>query len=141
MAGGRQVRVHLVTASLPQAARDLVDRPEYAVVATLEPSGQPHLSVIWVGRDGDDVLFSTLRGRRKTDNLTRNPRCTVLVYPREDPYHYLEIRGTATITDDPEAALIDEMALKYTGKERFGGVRDRRVVVRVTPDHVVQRDN
>jgi PPOX class probable F420-dependent enzyme len=132
--------VRHVTASLPQDARDLLDQPEYAVVATLDPSGQPQLSVVWVGRHEDDVVFSTIRGRRKTDNLIRDPRCTVLVYPRADPYRYLEIRGTATITDDPEAALIDEMALKYTGQERFGGVRDGRVVVRITAQRVLQID-
>ncbi|MBI4940080.1 MAG: PPOX class F420-dependent oxidoreductase [Actinobacteria bacterium] len=127
-----------MSASLPETARDLLDRPEFATVATIEPDGQPHLSVVWVGRDGDDVLFSTLRGRRKTNNLERDGRATVLVYPKDDPYKYLEIRGTATLVDDPDAALIDAMSHKYEGTPWTGGSPgDQRVVVRVTPTKVV----
>lgn len=124
--------------SLPEAARALLDRPEFATVATIEPDGQPHLSVVWVGRDGDDVLFSTLRGRRKATNLERDARATVLVYPADDPYRYLEIRGTATLEDDPDASLIDEMSHKYTGGPWTKVPADvDRVVVRVSPTKVV----
>jgi PPOX class probable F420-dependent enzyme len=127
-----------MSASLPETARDLLDRPEFATVATIEPDGQPHLSVVWVGRDGDDVLFSTLRGRRKTNNLERDGRATVLVYPKDDPYTYLEIRGTVTLVDDPDAALIDAMSHKYAGEPwTHGSPGDQRVVVRVTPAKVV----
>jgi Pyridoxamine 5'-phosphate oxidase len=48
--------------SLPDGAKRLLDSPEFATVATLEPDGRPHLSVVWMGRDGDDILFSTIRG-------------------------------------------------------------------------------
>jgi PPOX class probable F420-dependent enzyme len=127
-----------MTASLPDAARALLDRPEFATVATLEPDGQPHLSVVWVGRDGDDVLFSTLRGRRKTLNLERDPRATLLVYPKDDPYTYLEVRGTVTLVDDPDRALIHEMSHKYEGEPfRDEPDHDHRVVVRLTPSKVV----
>lgn len=121
---------------LPDTARALLDRPEFATVATIEPDGRPHLSVVWVGRDGDDVLFSTVRGRRKTRNLERDPRTTLLVYPKDDPYTYLEIRGTATLVDDPTRSLIDEMSHKYEGKG-WAGAPDERVVVRVSADKVV----
>jgi PPOX class probable F420-dependent enzyme len=124
---------------LPDEAKALLDRPEFATVATLEPSGQPHLSVVWAGRDGDDILFSTVRGRRKTDNLERDPRATILVYPKDNPYSYLEVRGEAELVDDPEAAYIDEMSLKYTGNPKYpwGKPGDQRVTVRVRPQKVV----
>lgn len=121
---------------LPDTARALLDRPEFATVATIEPDGRPHLSVVWVGRDGDDVLFSTVRGRRKTRNLERDPRTTLLVYPKDDPYTYLEIRGTATLEDDPTRALIDAMSHKYEGRA-WTNPPDERVVVRVRADKVV----
>ena len=124
--------------TLPQPARDLLDRPEFATVATIEPDGRPHLSVIWLGRDGDDILFSTVRGRRKTDNLERDPRATVLVYPQDDPYTYLEVRGTATLVDDPQKALIEQMSHKYLDKPYpWHKDTEERVVVRLTPDKVV----
>ena len=128
--------------SLPPAAREVLDAPEFATVATIEPDGQPQLSVVWARRDGDDVLFSTVRGRRKTDNLVRDPRATVLVYPKDAPYSYLEVRGTVTLIDDPTSSLIHELARKYTGAERYtgdDGTDNQRVIVRITPTKVVWR--
>ncbi len=124
-------------AQLPDRARALFDARNHAVVATIDPDGRPQSSVIWVRADGDDVLFSTIKGRRKYANLTADPRVSVLVFDPADPYTYAEVRGTATITDDPGAELIEELAGKYTG--RSFGVRpgEQRVIVRVSPDHVV----
>jgi PPOX class probable F420-dependent enzyme len=123
--------------TLPDEAKKLLDRPEFATVATLEPDGRAHLSVVWVGRDGDDILFSTIRGRRKTGNLERDPRVTVLVYPKDDPYSYLEVRGTAELADDPRKAYIEEMSQKYLSKPYPWHKDDeQRIVVRVRPDKV-----
>src|SRR3954469_8105363 len=124
--------------TLPDRATTLLDSPEFATVATLEPDGRPHLSVVWIGRDGDEVLFSTTRGRRKTLNLERDPRITILVYPKDDPYSYLEGRGTAELVDDPQKAYIEEMSQKYLGKAYpWHSDDERRVVVRVRADKVV----
>jgi PPOX class probable F420-dependent enzyme len=130
----------LVRASaLPEAGVALVDAPEFATLATVEPDGHPQLSVIWITRDGGDVLFSTVKGRRKAANLERDPRATLLVYPGDRPYSYLEVRGTVTFTDDPDGSLIHELARKYTGAERWE--KDEpgtpRVIGRLTPDRVV----
>jgi len=123
---------------LTDEAKALLDTPEFATVATIDPDGQPQLSVIWLGRDGDDVLFSTIKGRRKTLNLQRDPRATVLIFPKDDPYKYLEIRGTVTLTDDPKAAYIDEMSHKYLGKDYpWHNPAEERIIVRVSPTNVV----
>ena len=124
--------------TLPEPARALLDRPEHATIASIEPSGQPQLSVVWVKRDGDDVLFSTVRGRYKTDNLERDPRATLLVFPADNPYSYVEVRGTVTLEDDPEQALIEELSHKYLGKAYpWRNEDEKRVVVRLTPAKVV----
>ena len=123
---------------LPDEAKALLDRPEFATLATIEPDGRPHLSVIWVGRDGEDILFSTIHGRRKTTNVHRDPRVTVLVYPKDNPYAYLEVRGTAELTEDPERAYIEEMSQKYLGTGYpWHKPEEERVVVRVKPEKVV----
>jgi PPOX class probable F420-dependent enzyme len=127
----------VLMAQLPGRARVLFDGRNHAVVTTIEPDGRPQSSVVWVRTDGDDVLFSTIKGRRKYANLTRDPRISVLVFDTADPYSYAEVRGSAAITDDRDAELIDELAHKYTGKPF--GIRpgEQRVIVRVTPDRVV----
>lgn len=95
--------------SLSDEAKRLLDAPEFATVATIQPDGQPQLSVVWVARDHDDVLISTIRGRRKAVNLERDPRASVLIYPADSPYTYLEIRGSVTLEDDPTGSLIQAL--------------------------------
>jgi len=123
--------------TLPEIARELFDRPNHVAVATIEPSGRPQTSLVWAKTDGDDVLFSTIKGRRKYANLTRDPRISVLVYDGSDPYTYAEVRGIATITDDPEAELINELALKYTGQPFGYRAGEQRVIVRIVPEKVI----
>jgi PPOX class probable F420-dependent enzyme len=123
--------------TLPEIARELFDRPNHVAIATIEPSGRPQTSLVWAKTDGDDVLFSTIKGRRKYANLTRDPRISALVYDGSDPYTYAEVRGIATITDDPEAELINELALKYNGQPFGYRPGEQRVIVRIVPDKVV----
>jgi PPOX class probable F420-dependent enzyme len=127
-------------AELPERARELFDEPNHAVVATIDPGGRPQSSVVWVKADGDDVLFSTIKGRRKYANLSSDPRLSVLVFDPADPYTYAEVRGTAVVTDDPAAELIEELALKYTGESFGTRPGEERVIVRVSPDRVVVYD-
>jgi PPOX class probable F420-dependent enzyme len=121
---------------LPDGVRELFDAPNFVTVATIDPDGRPQLSVVWAKADGDDVVFSTIKGRRKFANLSRDPRATALVYPVGDPYRYAEVRGTVTLTDDPPAALINELALKYTGSPFGERPGERRVIVRIRPERV-----
>jgi PPOX class probable F420-dependent enzyme len=99
---------------------------------------------VWVKRDGDELLISTTADRRKTGNIRRDPRVTVVVHPAENPYMYAEIRGTATLTTEGGLELLDELAHKYVGKNYAefnpgSGGEAERVVVRVTPRKVAGR--
>jgi PPOX class probable F420-dependent enzyme len=129
-------------AVIPEAGRAILDAPEFATIATIQPGGQPQLSVVWIERDGDDVLVSTVKGRQKFRNIERDPRVTVLVYPKDRPYEYVEIRGTATMTEEGGRELIDLLCSAYTGGERYtrdDGTDNVRVVVRIRSDKVVIR--
>lgn len=124
---------------LPQLARDLLDGKNHASVATVQPDGSPQSTLVWVKRDGDDVLFSTIRGRRKTANMQADPRVSVLVTDAANPYRYAEVRGRAEITDDPGGSLIHELSHKYAGQPFDLPPGQQRVIVRVRPAHVVAR--
>ncbi|MGO9899823.1 MAG: hypothetical protein ACLP0J_09045 [Solirubrobacteraceae bacterium] len=45
--------------------------------------------MIFVKRDGDDILFCTIKGRRKTINMRRDPRVNLLIHglPVDRPNH------------------------------------------------------
>ena len=122
---------------LPDPARALFTGVNFVTVATIDPDGRPQLSVVWAKLDGDDVLFSTIKGRRKYANLVRDGRASALVYPADDAYSYAEVRGAVTLTDDPSADLINELALKYTGQPFGDRPGEQRVIVRIVPDRVV----
>ena len=125
---------------LPEQVSTIFDSPEFATLATLQPDGQPQLSVVWVERDGHDLLMSTVKGRQKHRNLERDPRATVLVYPKANPYSYVEVRGTATMTEQGGRELIDRLNREYTGGDRYtmdDGTENIRVVIRLIPSKVI----
>lgn len=131
-----------MTTLLNDSVRKLLDEPNAAVLATLNPDGAPQTSVVWVGRDGDDLLISTAAGRRKEKNLRRDPRASLTVFDRDNPLVYAEIRGLATITEDPGRALAISLAEHYEGPGAGEEYRQLppevvRVVIRITPRHVV----
>ncbi len=131
-----------MAAPIPEEARAWFDGPEFATLATLMPDGRPQLSVVWAELDGDDVVVSTVRGRRKHLNIVRDPRVGILVFPAEEPERYVEIRGTATLTEEGGRELIDRLNHAYRGTGRYtgdDGTDNVRVVVRVTPEKVVYR--
>jgi PPOX class probable F420-dependent enzyme len=115
----------------------LLDGRNYAVLATVNPDGSPQTSVVWVGRDGTDVLFSTVAGRVKHRNMVRDPRVSLTVIDSADPENYVELRGRVTITADIGRRLDTELSWKYDGKDpgedRPGAVR---IAVRLTVERV-----
>lgn len=128
-------------AVIPEVARRLLAAPYFATVATTQPDGSAQQSVIWVKIDGDDVLFSTILGRRKTLNMQRDPRLSLIVFDPENPYAYVEVRGTVSITEEGGDDLIQELSQAYTGGRYSGddGTGNVRVVCRVTPAKVITR--
>ncbi|MFD5466722.1 PPOX class F420-dependent oxidoreductase [Kitasatospora sp. NPDC127059] len=128
-----------MSAQLSDRAKALIDGKSFAVITTIQPDGSPQSSVVWVKRDGNDILFSTVEGRRKHLNLVKDPRVSLLINPPENPYEYLEVRGSVELTTEGGRELIDELGLKYRGEEKYGydGPDDVRVVVRLSPRKVV----
>src|SRR3954454_18762882 len=103
--------------ALNAETRRLLDGRHFAVLATINPDGGPQTSAMWVGRDGDEVLFSTVAGRRKHRNLERDPRASVSVIDHEDPENYVELRGRVSIEEDVGRAFDTALSWKYDGGE------------------------
>lgn len=126
-----------MTIPLPAATRELLDARVFAVLATAGTNG-PQSSVIWVERDCDDILFSTIRGRLKTRNMEADPRVSVCLYDPDDPYFYVEVRGAVTITEEGGVELIDRLSRAYDGKPWKVRPNETRVVCRLSPTNVVE---
>ncbi|CAO5257549.1 PPOX class F420-dependent oxidoreductase [Frankia sp. AgKG'84/4] len=123
---------------LPEPVRALADASTYVVLATVQADGSPRLTVLWVDRDEDDLLLSTVRGRAKERDIARDPRVGLVFLDQNDPYGYVEVRGTATLTEEGGRELIDRLSLKYTGDiYRWDDPEEVRVVIRVKAGRIL----
>ncbi len=115
----------------------LIAGKNFATIATLMPSGQIQSHVVWVDCDDDHVVINTEVELRKFKNVQADPRCTVTVWDRKNPYFFAEIRGRVVeVVTGPEArANIDALAQKYLGADYPDDlIRSERVIVRIAPD-------
>ncbi|WP_409494549.1 PPOX class F420-dependent oxidoreductase [Amycolatopsis sp. cmx-11-12] len=123
--------------TLPEPVRELVDGKNFATVATLDADGGPQTSVIWVGLDDGDLIFSATEDRLKVRNLRRDPRASVSITDAENPYRHTQLRGTVTITPDPEKTLPKRLSHKYLGQDPPPeGPEAERVIVRLRVDRI-----
>jgi PPOX class probable F420-dependent enzyme len=130
-----------MTASLSTKAKELINRPVLANVATVDEHDHPQLTPVWIDLDDGELVFNTARGRAKDRNLARNPSVAVSVVDPNDPYNVVVVRGTAEPTEEGADAHIDSLAKKYLGVEKYpmrtpGEVR---IKYRVHPQHVVMQ--
>jgi PPOX class probable F420-dependent enzyme len=126
-------------AEIPSSFRDLFQKKSFANLATLMPDGQPQVTPVWVDFDGQNVIINSAKGRQKDKNMRREPRVSVSIQDPENPYRYLEIRGTVVeVTEQGADAHIDRMAKKYLDKDKypFRTPTEVRVLYKVRPDHV-----
>ena len=126
---------------LSPKARELIARPVLASLATLNPDGSPQVTPVWVDTDGEAVLFNTAKGRLKHRNLSRDPRVAISITDRNDDYRTVVIRGRAELIDESADELIDRLAKKYRGLDRypFRQPGEERVTVRVLPESIHRR--
>jgi PPOX class probable F420-dependent enzyme len=123
-------------AKLSEKQIELLRKPNLAIVATVRPDGTPQLTPTWVDTDGEQVLVNTAEGRWKTRYLRRDPRISVTVVDRDDPYDWVSVTGTAELTHDGAEEHIHKLSHKYRGKDYDSPKDPQRILVRITPDRV-----
>ena len=102
--------------ALTEEQRRFLEEVRFAVLGTVNPSGSPHLTMMWYLIEGDELVFNTVRSRAKALNLDRDPRVSLLIYDATG-YRYLRIDGRARRVDDPAVGQADirRLALRYYG--------------------------
>jgi PPOX class probable F420-dependent enzyme len=129
-------------AEIPPEAVKLLEGKNFADVSTLMPDGSPQVTPVWIGHEGDTVIFNTAKGRVKEKNLRRDPRVSVAVHNEENPYEYLMVRGKAReITEEGADENIDDLAKRYLGEDEypFRQPGEERVIVRIEPEKVTYK--
>ncbi len=141
--GGRRPRAAAAklgaVASLDDTdVRALLEQPNHAVISTGNADGSVHSTVVWVDVEDGGVAVNSAAGRVWPANLERDPRATVLVFDQGNPYHYVEIRGAATATQDGADEHADRLTKKYLGLDRYPYRQpgEQRVKFVIAPERV-----
>lgn len=106
--------------------------------------GRPLVAPVWFVVEDGAPLFNTGKETAKGRAIRRDPRLVLCVDLEEPPYAYVQVQGTATISEDPEDLVRSATAIagRYMGMddaERFGR-RDAvpgELLVRLQPTKVI----
>jgi PPOX class probable F420-dependent enzyme len=129
----------LHTPVLTDAVREILAGRHLSVLATTNADGRPQTSVIFITREGDDILFSTIKGRRKTSNMLRDPHVNLLVHglPVDAGTTYATISGTVELTEDPDGSFHQVMYdIHMGGATPPPEPGAERLIVRLRPQKV-----
>lgn len=133
--------------TLPESTHRLFNEPKDVTIVTVDPDGSPQASLVWAERDGDDIVIGLQAPHRKTRNLQRDPRVTLMIQDdRVGPRgitQYLVLRGTAKL-EGPDIradykALMDRLTQRYLNLPEFPfgeGIWDTGVVARISVERI-----
>src|SRR5216684_2226249 len=113
-------------APLSTEAKALIDRPNFAHLATLMSDGSPHSVPVWVGREGDRLLVCTSEGSLKGRNTRRDPRIALSIVDFHDPYEEVQLRGRGNSARGTSALYPRDMSLGGWLEEQLF---ERRIVL------------
>ena len=128
---------------IPDSARELLESEALGHLVTIEADGSPQVSCVWVGLEDGDIVFASIGGRRKLDNIRRDPRVSLSVEGTGmSPLglrEYLVVHGTARIEEGGGPELLQRLAHTYLGPEvKFPPMDDPPpgVVVHIVPERL-----
>jgi PPOX class probable F420-dependent enzyme len=105
------------TGPVPASVEQFLQEPHIAVVATLRADGTPHTTATWYDWEDGRVLLNMDHTRVRLGHLRRDPRVSLTVIDRHDPYRHITLTGTVVeMYDDEGLRDIDRLAHRYTGE-------------------------
>jgi len=105
--------------------RAFLEEPRFAVMATINASGTPQLTVMWYAfatNEDDVIVLNATRGLLKERNLRRDPRMSLCI---EDGLRYVTLQGRAELIEDrmvQQREVNELIAPRYIG-QRLGSQR------------------
>ncbi len=130
-------------AELPESARELIRSGALAHLVTLGRDGSPHVTCVWVGLDGDELVSGHLVEQQKLRNVRRDPRVALsLEGTRIHPpglKEYLVVHGSARIEEGGAPELLQRLAHVYLSPDvTFPPMDDPPpgFTLRITPERI-----
>jgi PPOX class probable F420-dependent enzyme len=64
---------------MPDSAKQVVESGRLAHFVTINRDGSPHVTIVWVGLDGDEIVIGKLMEDQKVKNIRRDPRVSLSI--------------------------------------------------------------
>ncbi len=124
---------------IPESHVDLLDRPVVVSLVTVMPDGQPQATPIWADQQDGLIRVNTEAGRQKYRNLHERKMATVLAIDPDNPYRWMEVRGTVVYeSEGDDRAVIEKLSHDYVGTPyQSHNDADRRVTFHIQPERIV----
>jgi PPOX class probable F420-dependent enzyme len=104
--------------NLSSETKALVDRPNFAHLATVMKDGAPHSAPVWIAREGQLLTVITADRSLKGRNTQRDPRVALSIVDFKDAYMGTQIQGRVIERrPDPQFKRYDAMSRKYIGRD------------------------
>ena len=104
-------------APLPDDVRDLLAKPNPAVITSLRPDGAPVSVATWYLLDGDRVLVNMDEGRKRLEYLREDPRVSLTALDEAGWHNHVSLLGRfVELRADPDLTDIDRLSTHYTGR-------------------------
>lgn len=101
---------------LDDEVRELLIKPNPAVMATLRKDGSPVTVPTWYRLVDDRIHLNLDADRVRLQHIRRDPRVALSVIASEDWYTHASIQGRVVeIVADPDLSGIDSLSRHYTG--------------------------
>jgi len=122
---------------LPEKLKQLVDDQNFAHFGVCTREG-PHVTAVWIDREGDRLRINTAYGRKKLRAVERDPRVSISIVDQEDPETGATIFGRVVdIEEDFDRKHANLLAWKYNGTEFLGTPDQMRAIITIEVDRVV----
>src|ERR1700679_1826224 len=132
-----QLRRTMAMAIIPEAYLDLLEKKvTFANLATVLKDGSPQVTPVWFDYTAGKIRVNTARGRVKSRTLKEGAHVALAILDPENPYRYIQIRGTVVSETEKGAdAQIDALAKKYLGQDKypFRQAGEVRVIFEIEP--------
>lgn len=120
-----------------EGVQELLSAPNHAVLSCHNPDGSILSTVVWIDYADGVLAVNSAVGRQWPTNLDRDPRLSVVIIDQGNPFHFAEIRGTATGSVEGAREHIDALAQKYIGRDYpWLGPGEQRKKFVITPQKV-----
>lgn len=102
----------------PDHVRDLLRKPNPAVVTTLRPDGQPVSVATWYLLENDDRVLLNMDGSRvRLKHLRADPRVSLTVLDEDSWYTHVSLIGRVVeMADDLDLTGIDRLSTHYSDR-------------------------